>query len=130
MDARFELMADGVGAGDLEGCGGNVGGMDFSLGQFFGKRDSNAARAGADIGDAESACVERAGLPASPLRIGQLDYSFDNMFGLGTRDQDGRGDNKVHAPEFLVTGDVLRGNAAGALGERDVVASALVGGKL
>ncbi len=36
LDAKFELMAGGVGARYFERGGGNVGGVDFRLRQFFG----------------------------------------------------------------------------------------------
>jgi len=52
-DAIFELMAGGVGAGDFEGDGGNVGGVDFCLREFFGQGEGDAAGAGADVGDVE-----------------------------------------------------------------------------
>ena len=32
---------------------------------------------------------------------------FDEMLGLGTRDEDGRGDAEVEAVELLLAGDVL-----------------------
>src|ERR1051325_8729001 len=48
------------------------------------------------------------------------------MLGLGTRDEDTGGNDKVEAPEFLMTGDVLRGNTTGAMGEMLVVARELV----
>ena len=51
------------------------------------------------------------------------------MLGLGTRNKHGGGDDEVHAPEFLMTSDVLRGHAAGAFGESGFVASLLVGSK-
>src|ERR1700732_2238683 len=43
------------------------------------------------------------------------------MLSFGARDEHGRRADQIHAPEFLMTGDVLSGNAAGALGERAVV---------
>ena len=51
------------------------------------------------------------------------------MFGFGAGDEDGGSDDEVYAPEFLMSGDVLRGNAAGALGESGFVAGLLVGGE-
>ena len=53
VDAGFELMAGSVGTGDFEGSGGNVGGVDFCLREFFGEGEGNAARAGADVGDVD-----------------------------------------------------------------------------
>lgn len=52
------------------------------------------------------------------------------MFGFGAGDEDGGSDDEVHAPEFLMSGDVLRGNTTGALGESGLVAGLLVGGEL
>ena len=47
LDAGFELMAGGVGAGDFQRGGGNVSGVDFGLRQFLGQRQRDAAGAGA-----------------------------------------------------------------------------------
>ena len=52
------------------------------------------------------------------------------MLGFRAGDEDGGGDDEIHAPEFLMAGDVLRGNAAGALGESGFVAKLLAGGEL
>ena len=47
----------------------------------------------------------------------QLQHSFDQMLGLGTRNQHRRRDYEIQAPEFLVPGDVLRWHAGRTLGE-------------
>jgi len=54
VNAGFELMAGGVGAGDFESGGGNVGGDDFCLREFFGQGERDAAGAGADVEEAKS----------------------------------------------------------------------------
>jgi hypothetical protein len=54
MDTGFELVAGGVGAGDFEGGGGDVGGVDFGLGEFVGQGYGDAAGAGADVDEVES----------------------------------------------------------------------------
>ena len=70
--------------------------------------------------------VGRALLPASPLHRSQFQHGFDHMLGLGPRNKDGRRDDEIHAPEFLMARDVLRGHAARAFGERSFVAGLLV----
>jgi hypothetical protein len=52
------------------------------------------------------------------------------VLGLGSRDQHGRRDDQIHAPEFLVTCNVLRGNAADSLRQRDFVASRFLGSQV
>ena len=47
------------------------------------------------------------------------------MFGFRPGDQDGGSDDEIHAPEFLMAGDVLRGNSAASLAESSLVASLL-----
>ena len=44
------------------------------------------------------------------------------MLCLGAWDQNGRADDEIHPPEFLVAGDVLRGDAAATLGQGTFVA--------
>ena len=55
-----------------------------------------------------------------------IQHGLDQVFGLGTRDEHRRRDDEIHAPEFLMPGDVLRGNAAGAFGQRGVIATLLI----
>ena len=62
--------------------------------------------------------------------VQKLQNSFDQLFGLGAGDEDGGGDDEIQAPEFLMAGDVLRGNAAGAFGESGFISSGFVGGQL
>src|SRR5579863_6642574 len=59
-----------------------------------------------------------------------LQNRFDQVLGFGAGDEDGGSDDEIHAPEFLMAGDVLRGDAAGALGESGFVSSGLTGGQL
>ena len=96
--------------------------------QFFGESQRDAAGAGADVGDAQRAGGR--GLALSlPKRypLYKLEHGFDHVLGLRARNQDRGRDDEIHAPEFLMAGDVLRWNAAGALGERSIVASLFVG---
>jgi hypothetical protein len=51
------------------------------------------------------------------------------VLGLGAGNEDGRSHYQIHAPKFLVARDVLRGNAAGALGECGFVTAGFVGGE-
>ena len=108
--AEFELEAGGVGFGDFERAWRDVGGVNFGVGQLFGKRQCDGAGAGADIGDLWVF-----------QRSGERQDGFDQMFGLWARNQHGGGHDQIEPPEFLVAGDVLRGDAFGALGQRFVV---------
>jgi hypothetical protein len=68
---------------------------DRDVGPFARDGDGEAAAAGANIRDR---C----------LRVGsdELGCRFDDELGLWTRDQHGRGDGDLEAPEFLVADDV------------------------
>src|SRR5260370_3496830 len=51
------------------------------------------------------------------------------MVCLGARDEHRRCDDEIYPPERLMSGDVLRGNAAAAFGQRGVVATLLIDGE-
>ena len=103
--AEFELETGGVGFGDFKCCGRDVGGVNFGVGKFLGQRESDRSGAGADVSDDRSF-----------HRASQRDDGLDEVLGLRSWDQDGRRDDEIESPEFLVSGDVLRGDALGALG--------------
>src|SRR6185369_17560365 len=115
-DASFELKTGSVGAGDLQSRGRNIGSVDLGARQFFGQRQRYAARTGADIGDAE-----QSGGQGRPPHTSE--HRLDYVFGLRTRNEHVRRNDEVHAPEFLMSGDVLRGHAAFALVQGVVVAA-------
>ncbi len=102
-NAAIEPVTSGVSVGDLESRWGNVSRVNLSLREFLGKSEGNAAGAGAD--------VHNAGLLD---RTNQGQYGLDDVLGLGAGNEHGGRNDKVHAPEFLMAGDVLRGNSAGA----------------
>jgi hypothetical protein len=58
-----------------------------------------------------------------------LENGFDQVLGLRTRDENRGSNDQVHAPEFLMSGNVLRGNATGAFGESSIIAHLLIGGE-
>src|SRR3989442_1091296 len=122
MSPAFELVAGSVGAGDFERGGGNVGGVNLGRGQLFGKGKSDAARTGADIHDPR----KRGGLQGRPGVLSRLtneaQHTFNDALGFRPRDEHGRSNDEVHAPEFLVPGDVLRRYTLGALDEGLLVA--------
>ena len=60
----------------------------------------------------------------------QLKHGFDDVLGFGARYQDGWGHDQIHAPEFLMAGDVLRGDSTGALGQGCIIASRFIIGEL
>ena len=72
----------------------------------------------------------RTGLPAGPLRRSEFENAFDYVLSFGARDENGGSDYQVHAPEFLMAGDVLRGDTAAPLGESPVIACSFVGSEL
>ena len=117
-DAAIETEARGIGARDFQRVGGNFRGVNFGLRQLGGERQRNTAGAGADVDDSWLRDVQA-----------NLEHGFDQVLGFRARDQDSRADDEVQSPEFLVAGDVLRGNAASALLEGFVVASLFVGRK-
>ena len=55
---------------------------------------------------------------------------LDEMLGLRTRNQHGRGYAEVHPPELLMSGDVLQGLARGAAGDERFILLLLVSRKL
>ncbi len=121
LNAGFELMAGGIGASNFERGGGDVGGMDFRLGQFFGKRECDATGACADVAN-----FRKAGGQECPLHTSQLQDGFDYVLGFGARYEDRGTDDEVHAPKFLMAGNILRGNAACTLGECGFIATGFV----
>ncbi len=56
-----------------------------------------------------------------------VQYCFNHVLSLRARNQDCGGDDEIHSPEFLMAGDVLCWNAAGAFGESRVITSLLIG---
>ena len=126
LNTGFELMAGGVGTGDLQRGGRDISGVDFSLGQFLSKSKSKAARARAHVNDAAGACVGRAASSTSSLHTGEFDYGLDHMLGLGTRNQNRGRHDEVHPPEFLMARDVLCWDATGALREGLAVPSLFI----
>jgi hypothetical protein len=73
--------------------------------------------------------VELAVLRSAELSGAGLAVGTWIEFGFGAGDEDGGSDDEVHAPELLMAGDVLCGNAAGALGESGFVTRLLGGGE-
>ena len=119
MDSVFQLMASSVSTRDLESVRRNVSGVDFGLGQLFGEGEGNAAGAGTDVRDARIC-----------HHPGERQYGFYHVLGFWTRNQHGGADDKVHTPEFLVPGDVLRWDALYSLLESLIVARLLVAAQL
>jgi hypothetical protein len=60
---------------------------------------------------------------------GQLQDGFNHMLSFRPGDKHGRRDNQVHAPEFLVAGDVLGGHATGTFGQGLIIACDFVFGQ-
>src|SRR5579859_2518170 len=102
--------------------------MDLGVRKFFGQRERDGARTGADVKHAKS-CVGRALLPASPMLSCKSQRSLNQVLGLWTRNENRRSNDEVHPPEFLMSSDVLRGNATGALGESSIITHLFFGGQ-
>src|SRR5450755_2440461 len=118
LNTIFELKADGVGARNFEGGGGNVGSVDFGGGKLLGEGQGNCAGTGAYVSDSVGASGRELALSLPKGRpLHTIQYRLDGVLSLRPRDQHRRTDDQVHAPEFLVPGNVLRGHAAGALVE-------------
>lgn len=87
-------VADGVAGGILgghpEGIRRKVGSQDVQIGKMMGQRNSDAARAGTDIGGLAAAGMEAQ--PGQGLLYQQL--------GLRTGDEHGRGDAEIQAKEL------------------------------
>ena len=57
------------------------------------------------------------------------EHGLDHVLGFRTRNEHGRSNDQIHAPEFLMSGDVLGGHAAFAFGQGLVVAALFVRGE-
>jgi len=98
-----------------ESGGGDIGGEDLSGGKFLRKSDRDAARARAYVDDgdifaSELGCTTGADFTDSKA----VEGNFDEVFCLGARNEDVRGDFEIEAPEFLMTGEMLCGFAGDA----------------
>ena len=64
------------------------------------------------------------------IALHQIEHGFHHVLGLRARDEHRRGNQQVKAPEFLMSGDVLRGAAAGAIADDLIIFFLLGSGKL
>src|SRR6266851_5735745 len=92
-----------------------VSGEEICGGEFFGKGDSDAAGAGADVGDLQTGAGGFLGAAGAKFAERQaIEGDFDEVLGFGAGDQDVGCDLEFEAPEFLLAGEMLRGLACGA----------------
>jgi hypothetical protein len=122
-DAAGEVVADGVRGGNFERGGRDIDRRDAGIGQVVGECDGDGTGTGADVEDVERRC----GIEFFLLHFGQ--DGFDEVFGFGARDENGRRDVQGEAVELLPSGDVLdrlageaasdQGVEGGLLGERE-----------
>ena len=86
-DAVRKAKASGVALSYSECCGGDVGGVDFGGGEFFGQGDGDTAGAGADVDDGE-AFARWFGIAAgAEFADGEaVEGYFNKMFGFGAGD--------------------------------------------
>jgi len=119
LNSRFELMAGSVGAGDFERGGGDV------VAWISACRSSLLAPALYS----PSRCLRRAmcrgpaGVGARPTRSKAV--SIKCSVSVAGSERAGV-TTKIHTPEFLMAGNVLRGNTSGALGECGFVTNLLI----
>ncbi len=93
--------------------------MDLGVRKFFSESESNASGSRTYVDD-----VNRdSGRPASIILISQLQHGFDDVLSFGAGYEHCARHDEVHAPEFLVSSDVLCRDAAGALAQRILQAS-------
>ena len=111
-DAVGYVVGLGIGLGDLQGFGGEVEGGDVGLREVDGQGDCDGSGAGAYVGDAYGLVVREA-----------LEDGFDEVLGLGARDEDGGSDLKSETVELLLAGDVLDGFVLEAAGDEGFVES-------
>lgn len=116
-----QIVLASVGFCDEEGFGREIEGGDFGLGKMGGKGQRDGSGAGADVGDAEGLVGERP-------EVGE--DGFDEMLGLGARNEDGGRDEEIEAVELLVAGNVLDGFVAEAASEALPVEGLLLRGEL
>ena len=93
--------------------------------QFFGQGQSDAAGTGADINDSQEV-----GGRGRPPHTDAFQHGFDHVLGFRAGNEHGWRHDKVHAPEFLVAGNVLGGHAAFAFGQGVVIPILFVRGEL
>ena len=120
-DTMGQIVLAGVGFRNVEGFGREIEGGDFGLGEVRSKGDRDGSGAGAYVCDAEGLVGER-------LEVGE--DGFDEVLGLGARDEDGGSDAEVEAVELLVAGDVLDGLVEEAASYGRFVGGLLRGGEL
>src|SRR5579859_4509473 len=115
LNAIRGLVACCIALGDGESRGGNIGCDNSRARKLFGKGDGNATGASADVNDVQSIAGERSFSAGANFSYGQaIECDFDDMLGFGAGNQHLGSDFKLHAPEFLLAGDVLRWFAVGA----------------
>ena len=125
-DAVAEAEAAGVVFGDGESRRVEVGGGDVGGGQLGGERESDGARAGADVQYAE----RDAGMEAVAVAGGDpVEDGFDEELGFGTGDERVAGDAEVQAVELLLAGEVLDRFLGGATGDEGAVGQEESGGE-
>jgi hypothetical protein len=115
-DAVGEVVTGGIGGGDFEGRGGDVGCGDVGVGEVVGEGDGDGSGAGADVEDTEW---------CGGIEFGQ--DGFDEVFGFGAGDEDGGGDVEGERVELLFAGDVLDGFVDEAAANKGFVGGGLLG---
>src|SRR5689334_3569453 len=129
-----QAQSSGINARHFQRFIRDVTGMYLRMRKLTGQRQGNASGAGSDIHDAHSAGVEAGTLlrlfggvrlMILILALYEFENGFDQVLGLRTRDEYCGRNQQVQSPEFLVSGDVLRGASASTL-LNDFVVSGLL----
>jgi len=121
-EAYASAEALGVAASDVESFGREIDGVNLGVGQFAGEGDGDGSRSGANVDDFEAWAERKV--------VDEIEDGFDEVLGLRAWDEHGGGDEKVGAPELLVSGEVLQGLSGGAASDELVVLHLLGGGQL
>src|SRR6266850_25301 len=115
MDAIGDGMARGVAAGDGDGRGRKVRGVNPCAGQLFCESDRDATGAGANVGDLQAFAAKCLLAAGANFADGEaVERDFDEVFRFWAGNQDVRRNFKFQSPEFLFSGEMLRGLAARA----------------
>ena len=104
--------------GDCEGGRGDLGGVDFGGGEFFGEGEGDAAGACADVDDGQAFARKFGIVACAECADGEaIESDFDEVLGFGAGDEDVGSDFEFQTPEFLFAGEMLRWFAGGAAAE-------------
>jgi hypothetical protein len=113
-DARVDAEAAGVVAGDGEGRGRDVDGSDVGVLEDGGESNGDGTGTSAYVGNAEVRASFGLGIG---LSVRPVEDGFDEVLGLGARNEDVGGDAEGEAEELLRSGEMLERFLLSAAGD-------------